>query len=134
MEVKDHSNPETAEAPLAELPLTVARKVVAPLGGLVAARLKATDPEERALASDALSAQTIRVVLHVEWPSQPCGRLANVQSQEVADHARFLAATATLALTAAFTDATGSAEPSEAVDVLVRLRGATRAATLGHPP
>ena len=69
IEIKDYRQQRrTKPSQLAE---EVACKVRDSLAALVAAKINANDPEEKRLAQDALTAQTIRVILHLEQPAKP---------------------------------------------------------------
>lgn len=68
IEVKDYrAHPRTKAIELAD---EVAIKVRDTLAGLVAASIRATDPDERAFARRMLRTQKIRVVCHLEQPAK----------------------------------------------------------------
>jgi hypothetical protein len=66
IEVKDYRHPNT-EKP-SELAQAIAHKVIATLGALLPARLKAHNAEENALAGAILNCASLRVVAHIEQP------------------------------------------------------------------
>jgi hypothetical protein len=69
IEAKDYRKGPSKEKP-SELPHTIAGKVVDTLAALLPARVNGTVDEEVSLASKALEAQQIRVVLHMEQPAK----------------------------------------------------------------
>ena len=68
IEVKDYrGHPRTKTIELTD---EVAYKVRDSLAALVAARINANDPEEKAMSNAALACNRIRVVLHLEQPAK----------------------------------------------------------------
>lgn len=69
IEVKDYRKGASKDKP-SELPGKIAGKIVDTLAALLPVSVNGTVEEEVALASRALAAQTIRVVLHMEQPAK----------------------------------------------------------------
>jgi len=72
IEVKDYRRPGSTT--VKDLSCEIARKVRDTLAGLVAARLRANNEEEKAFAKKVLTAYDLRVVVHLEQPAKT-GRL-----------------------------------------------------------
>jgi hypothetical protein len=72
IEVKDYRRPGSTT--VKDLPCEIATKVRDTLAGLVAARLRANNEEEKAFAKKVLTAYDLRVVVHLEQPAKT-GRL-----------------------------------------------------------
>jgi hypothetical protein len=68
IEVKDYCHPDT-EKP-SELAAAIANKVLDTLAAMIPAKLNAAETKEKALASAVLKCLSIRVVAHIELPSQ----------------------------------------------------------------
>jgi hypothetical protein len=69
IEAKDYRKGPSKDKP-SELPNKIAGKVVDTLAALLPARVNGTVDEEVALATRALGAQQIRVILHMEQPAK----------------------------------------------------------------
>lgn len=76
IEVKDYNHPESEQIPLSDLPQTVAAKCRDTLGGMMAARLNATDNSESSFAKSACTSLRLAITLHIELPNKG-GRLTD---------------------------------------------------------